>query len=480
MPTFGPSSRKETNRGAHSGRLINCYRQPVPPQGMTGAVLNSVLGTEAFAETGGLFFKAFGEFKNELFAVFDGTLYKIDANGTVTTVGSVSSGQTSLSSNGTKLTIAANGLYYTVSGMTITNVTGVAFTSIGSVGFQGQYTLLTEKDGRKWAWSDLADPSTLPALNFATAESSDDDLIRVATINGRVILFKEKSREVWYNTNQAGADAFTLLPGGVKSTGLKGYNLLTETEDALFFIGNDNIARITAGGVEAVKFSYPPVDEAIGAGNPTDCFFYEDQGQKHVAIRFGDRPTWVLDLATAEWHERAETPQHDPWSVRGTSRINGSWYACTEGGDIWKLTRNNADVSGELRRTAVSETFYSPDRSSLDLLELYGRVGYSELTQEVVPALATGDSLLDSGDGIGLQVGPAFDAPKDAQMWIRLSRDGGDTWGPEKWRSLGTQGSHDQRMTWRSQGQFRQLTIEANVSDPAELPLYADYRMEAS
>lgn len=480
MPTFGPSARKETNRGAHSARLINCYRQPVPSGGMTGAVLNSVLGTEAFASTGGLFFKAFGEFKNSLYAVFDGTLYKIDANGTVTTVGSVSSGQTSLSSNTNSLTIAANGLYYVVTGLTLTNVPGVAFTSIGSVGFLDQYTLLTERNGRRWAWSDLADPSTLPALNFATAESSDDDLIRVATINGRVVLFKEEGREVWYNTGQSGADAFTRLAGGVKSTGLKGYNLLTQTEDALFFIGNDNIARITAGGVEAVKFSYPPVDEAIGNGDPTDCFFYEDQGQKHVVVRFSDRPSWVLDLATAEWHERAETPQHEPWSVRGTTRLNGSWYGCNESGDIWRLTRNNADVSGELRRTAVSETFYSPERSSLDLLEIFARVGYSELTQTAVPALASGDSLLDVGDGVGLQVGPSFDVPRDAQMWIRLSRNGGDTWGPEKWRSLGTSGDHDRRMTWRAQGQFRQLTIEANVTEPAEIPLYADYRMEAS
>jgi hypothetical protein len=449
MPEFGPAARDNDNRGANPGRLVNCYRQPVPGNGMTRYALKAVPGTEAFADTEGVFFRAVAGWRNQIFAAYGGTLYRVDEMGTSTDMGSLSDGLTSFSSNGDYLTIAANGTYYTLTGSTLAAVSGNAFTAIGSVGFQDQYTLLTERNGRRWAWSDLADPTTLPGLNFATAESSDDDLLRVVSVNGRVVLFKETGREIWFNTGQSGANAFKRVAGGVRSTGLKSYNLVTLTRDALFFIGNDNIARLTTDGFSTQMLSYPPVDTALAQSDPTDCFYYEAEGQKFCVIRFSDQPAWVLDLGTMEWHERAHSPDLDPWIARGSVQLGNAFYVATETGEVHKLTQNNADVGTELRRVAVSGVSYFPDRRSVDLIELYGRVGYSDLG-------------------------------RDAQVAIRLSRDGGDTWSEEKPRSMGDLGDHDQTMRWRSQGLARQLVIEANVTDPAELPLYSDYRLDAS
>ena len=130
-------------------------------------------------------------------------------------------------------------------------------------------------------------------------------------------------------------------------------------------------------------------------------------------------------------------------------KLGQAWYGFTDTGQVRKLVRNNADMTDALLRTAVSPTFYFPERASLDLLEIFGRMGFADLG-------------------------------RDAQMWVRLSRDGGDTWGPEKWRSMGALGEHDRRATWRAQGLYRRLTIEANVSDPAELPLWSEFRLEAA
>lgn len=449
MPEFGPSARDDDNRSASTARLVNCYRQPVPGMGRTRNTLKSVLGTEAFADVGTVFFYGVAEVQNDIYAAYGGALYRINSTGTVANLGAIVAGQTSISSNNGIVTIAASGSYYTMSGSTITARTPNPFSSVGSVEFGDQYTLYTEKDGRRHAWSDLADPTTLPSLNFATAEATDGDTLRGVYINGRWVIFKEQSREVWYNTGQSGADAWKRLAGGVRNIGLKAFGLLTKTDEALFWVGNDNIARITLDGIAEQKFSYPPVDTAIAQSDATECFYYEDEGQKHCIIRFSDRPAWVLDLATGEWHERAEGANHEAWPVRGTVKQGNSWRALRNDGLVRTLTRCNEDAGEVLKRTAVSPTFYFPEQASVDLIEIFARTGFSDLG-------------------------------RDAQMWIRLSRDGGDTWGEEKWRSLGDIGDHSQRAVWRAQGLARQVTIEANVSEPAEIPLWSDFRMEAA
>lgn len=448
MPTFGPASFDDDNRAASTGRLINCFRQGIVGRGRAQFALRSVLGTEAFADVGEVFFFGATEYKNDIYAAFDGSLIRVGSSGTVSSLGTISSGQTNLSSNNDYVTIAAGGTYFVYLGG-ITTPTVEPFSGVGSVGFLDQRTLLTENNGRKWAWSDLADPTTIPALNFATAEATDDNLLRVIGLNGRVVLFKETGREVWYNTGQSGADAFSRIAGGVRNVGLKAFGLVTRTDEALFWVGNDNICRLTLDGISEQKLSYPPVDTAISQGESTECFYYEDEGQKFCVVRFEDRPSWVFDLASAEWHERAYGPEDQAWPVRGTVRLGNTWYGLTNAGLVQRLTRNNTDVGTALRRVAVSETFYFPERASVDLIEIFGRVGFSDLD-------------------------------RDAMMWIRLSRDGGATWTLEKFRSLGGIGEHESRATWRSQGLARTLTIEAVITEPAEIPIWSDYRLEVA
>lgn len=448
MPTFGPAAYDDDNRAVSSGRLINCYRQGVPGAGRAQYTLKSVLGTNSFAETGDVFFYGAAEYRGDLYAAFGGNLYRVSSNGVVTNLGAVSSGFATISSNNNYLTIAAGGSLFTFQG-SISSPTVEPFSGVGSVTYLDQRTLVTESNGRRWAWSDLADATTYPALNFATAEATDGDILQGIALNGRVVLFKEESREVWTPTGQAGADAFTRVPGGVRNTGLKARGLLAKGDELLFYVGNDNIARITTDGLNEQKLSYPPVDTALSQGQPTECFFYEDEGQKHFVIRFEDRPSWVWDLANGEWHERAYGPSHVAWPVRGTAKVNNTWYALTNDGKVQSLLRSNADADAVLRRTAVSETFYFPERRTVDLIEIFGRYGFADIG-------------------------------RDAQMWIRTSRDGGATWGLEKWRPLGSQGSHSLRSTWRSQGLFRELTIEANISEADEIPLWSDYRVEAA
>lgn len=452
MERFGPSSVDAGNRGASTQRLINCFRQATVGSKRTAAALKSVPGTENFADTSTPLLYGVGRFSGSMYVAAGGRLFKVSDSGTVTDLGAISSGEASFSSNTDSLVLTAAGSLYTVQADVITQQAPTPFISIGSVDFLDQYTLYTELNGRQFGWSDLADPTSYPGTNFAAAEATDEDIIRGIVVNSRVILFKEEGREVWYNTGQSGANAFLRVAGGVRNVGLKSYGLATKTDEALFWVGNDNICRLTLDGLNSEKLSYPPVNIALERGNPTHCFYTEEDGQKFCHIRFSDRPTWVFNLASGEWHERAEGGAHDPWTVLAAQKLNNTWYGFNDAGKVLKFARNNQDLyldSPTLRRTAVSATYYFEEGASLDELEIYLRTGFNDIG-------------------------------RNAQMWCRFSRDGGHTWSLEKWRDVGSLGDYQQKATWRAQGSFQQLTIEANISEPAEMPLWSDFRMEAA
>lgn len=64
--------------------------------------------------------------------------------------------------------------------------------------------------------------------------------------------------------------------------------------------------------------------------------------------------------------------------------------------------------------------------------------------------------------GLGLVSGQGV----DPQMMLRVSKDGGKTWGAERSRSAGRLGHYDARAIWTRLGSGRRWTPELTVTDP--------------
>ncbi len=57
----------------------------------------------------------------------------------------------------------------------------------------------------------------------------------------------------------------------------------------------------------------------------------------------------------------------------------------------------------------------------------------------------------------------------DPQVMLRISYDGGKTWGPERWRSAGAVGRYANRVRWlRAVGLYRNAVFEITVTDPVD------------
>lgn len=439
----GQTARDPDNIQGNPSRLVNVYREPTVPGGRSGYMMKSVLGTELTAAVSGIFVRAIERTDKKTFVVHAGSFSEVDlATGAVTLHGAVTdSADATISGNNGDVTIASGAKYYRWDGATLTEPAAGAFTSIGSVTFVANRTVITELAGRRFEWSDVADASNLPGLNFSTADGRDDNLLRGANINGMLYLFKEESIEVWFPTGQGGASAFERQAGGIIDVGLKAHGLLATFDGGAFMIGDDGRAYMVGNGLTPI--STPPVETMIDQNEPLFCSVYGDEGHTFLCIHFSGTPSACYDLATGEWHERGFGTDLGAWGVVGSVRHEGKWYHARTGGNIEKLVRTNMDASTPLVRDMISRTADGDGGwFPINVAEILIRQGFSEGTIE-----------------------------------LSMSKDGGVTWGSPKPRPIGPVGNYSNRVKWNALGSFRAATARLRMSDAIEVTIDCEMRL---
>jgi hypothetical protein len=329
---------------------------------------------------------------------------------------------------------------------------------------------------REMEWTTAGLPGTRNALYFATAESKDDNLIRALASDGYIWNMKQTSLELWAT---AGTGTGAFARAGQRNIGLKAYNLACVTPGGIFFVGSDNTARFLQGG-EPRHISTPAVDDALERETPTHCFYYEDRGHRLCAIRFAGRPAWVYDASMDKWHERSTGADHQPWDVIASAFAYGRWHLGSRLGRIYRVGLLPYDVTGTMRRTAVSQPLYAEsERFTIKKLEVLGRFG-SSYKEEAAPNWLTSELGIPLRDEDGGEIllaetqQPIQQISAPGRIWIRVSRDKGNTFGLPKVREIGRLGEYEARATWRSMGQFRHFTCEINITDLIDIPILGE------
>jgi len=472
------SKATETARPVNTARLLNLYREPVSEGGLSRHILRAVPGQVLFVDIGDVFLRQMAWVDNVVYAAASGVLYAIADDGTATDMGTIKdSAETTISGNDGYVTICAGGKYYVLDGGTLTEPTAGAFSDFGSVDTLENFTLLTERNGRRIQWSNAADPTTLDGLSFATTESGPDKNIRGISLNGNYWVFKERSTEIWYATGLSD-QAFKRVGGGVLEVGLKAFNLVAKGRDMIFFVGSDGIAYMTTGaGMQPV--STRGVEADLASKDATHCGYYETEGHKFCVIRFSDRPAWVYDLATGEWHERSEGVNHGPWDAVAAVKNNaGKWLAGGSFGKVYSLDDVQTDKGGILYRRAISSTLrMESKRFNIPEMELFGAFGYANVTPEVGHYLGLSGGYMALGGGF---VGWGTSGDKEPTVMISLSGDQGATWGVIKAKPLGALGDYEQRVLLRRLGRFRTATVRMDISHGYDIPMYSDGLLRVS
>lgn len=449
---------------AAAARLVNLYPEITPsPEGNEPAYLNRAPGLRKLATVGTGPIRGMWAYGGYGYVVSGARLYRVDTNWTVTNIGGVSgTGPVSMVDNGTQLFIAANpeGFIYDASTEAYAEITDVDFPGAITVGYLDGYFIFQEPNSQKFWVSELLDGTQIDPLSFASAESMPDNLVSLFVDHREVWLFGTQSVEVWYN---AGTSPFPLarIQGAVNELGCAATYSVAKMDNSLFWLGADargqgvvfraqgySGQRISTHAVEYAIQSYGTISDAIG-------FTYQQDGHSFYVLTFPTaQKTWVFDVATGAWHERAGFANGEFIRHRANCQM---FY-------------NNEVVVGDFQNGKIYA--YDLDVFADDTLPQKWLRSWRALPtgQNNLKRTAQHTLQLECETGVGIVTGQG----SDPQVMLRWSDDGGHTWSNEHWTGMGKIGNYGYRAFWRRLGmtdKLRDRVYEVSGTDPVKIAI---------
>jgi hypothetical protein len=411
----------------------------------------------------------------------------------------IPSGTTVLSiTNDTTFELSANATATATVDLTFSplfsDITDPDFPGAVGVGFLDGYFVFNEPNSQRFWVTAAYNGLSIDALDFASAEGSPDDLVTLIVDHREVWLFGINTVEVWYN---AGTPDFPLqrIQGAFNEIGCLAAYSVAKLDNGLFWLGRDargngivyrskgySGERVSTHAVEWQIQQYSTLEDAV-------AYTYQQDGHSFYVLNFPTaNTTWVFDVATGVWHERAGWENNNFTRHRGNCQMNynneivigdyvgGGIFAYdltvyTEAGSIQKWLRSwRALPTGENNLTRTTQ-----HSLQLDCETGVGLPGedFQYLEDQYIVTEDDYRLLTESGDYIVAEA--AILAPGvNPQVMLRWSDDGGHTWSNEHWKSMGRIGRYGYRTIWRRLGmtlKLRDRVYEVSGTDAVKIAI---------
>jgi hypothetical protein len=458
---FASNSYQARSLPLAAQRCVNLYAEAAPQDALSTVVLYGTPGLIQAGTIGDGPIRLLYEMAGILYAVSRDQLYSVNASGVGTLIGTLNGQERTDyaiqgADNGTQLVLVNTGTgaasVYDADTATLSDISDADFPRASSCSYVDGYHLFTRPSTGQWFISDLLEATSYDALDFATAETYPDQLVRVFTDHREVWLFGDQSIEIWTNTGAA-AFPFQRLGGTVIEKGCAAGGSVSKQDNSVYWLGSDRVVY-RAAGYQPQRISTHAMEYAIEGYDvisDAQAFCYATEGHQFYCITFpAAGHTWVFDAASGLWHEResfdGEGRSLGRWRVNAYARAYGLHvvgdYASNK---IYVMDLDYGTEAGiAIRRHAVSPVLQATgSRVTMARLELTAETGVGETT----------------GQG---------SAPEVMLDW---SDDGGRSWSNEHWSSLGAIGAYRRRCRWYRLGQFRERYLRIHISDPVKVAL---------
>jgi hypothetical protein len=497
-PILGSSYVARSVNAADS-RMVNLFPEIVPEAGKEPAFLNRAPGLRLLATLGTGPIRGLWSFSNDVTTAFvvSGTqLYKINTNYVATALGMVAgTGPVSMADNGTQLFVAANGPSYIYNNATnvFAQITDLDFPGAATVGYLDGYFVFNEPSSQKIWITSLLDGTSVDPLDFASAEGSPDGVVSVLSNFREIWVFGTSSVEVWYNT---GASDFPLqrIQGAFNELGCAAPYSVAKMDNGVFWLGSDPRGHGTvyrADGYTGKRISTHAVEWHIQKyGNLADAigYTYQQDGHSFYVLIFPSADTtWVYDVATGAWHERAG------WSNGAFTR---HWSNCQmffnnevivgdyENGNIYAFDLEDYSDNGQIQRWYRTWRALPTGQNNLKRtahhalqIDLESGVGLTgSMIAETIYLQTENDEYLvtESDDYLISDDLTPVTQGSDPQVMLRWSDDGGHTWSNEHWAGIGKIGEYYRRVFFRRLGmtlKLRDRVYELSGTDPVKIAI---------
>lgn len=410
---------------------------------------STVTGERGFFVAGNGFY----EFEADYTTTLRGTLSGVGANPATISYNGDGGGQLLITS-------ADMADVYDLAANTLTNVTGLA-------AFQGGmlngYGLALDQLTSTLRLSDLLDLSVWDPTQFAQRSIAPDPWRAMIVLYPRIYLFGEHTTEVWYD---AGNFPFPFAPvqGILIQNGIEAPFSLAIADNSIYWLShtvNGTAQVVRTAGYKTEIVSTKAVEAAIteyaAMGRIDDAVSWTYQLDGHLF--------YILNFPTAgvSWCYDTGLPPEIGWHKRGT------WI--TEDAEFIALRPQY--------HTFVFGKHLVGDRETGTIYEMSNTFGQDVESREIrrvrrTPLLTSEQQwiffkqlqvFLQSGVGTiaGQGVNPV--------ITLRISDDGGFTWGNLHTIPIGEQGQRNTRVIWRRLGRSRNRVFELSVSDPVQYRL---------
>jgi hypothetical protein len=440
---------------------INCYYDIQQEADRTQLAIFARPGLDALCYLGETPIRGMYAVGASLFAAHRNHLYLIRNDGTFsslgdldTTEGTVYFAHGHLNGSGAQYLMCVDG----TSGYTYELVAGT-FAKITddwlpanptSVTYSNQYFIVNWGGTGQFFISDQDDPRTGSALDFSTASTRPDALLRVFAYQGVLGLFGEDSTEYWGFTG-ASAFPFERVYGSVQNWGLAAPASLVPFGDAGIALckntlGQSVVCLITTAGNQEItpadlvhRWNVPGFlnTDAVGAA-------FMEAGHMQYLLTFPtEQESWLFDRSTGAW---------------------SIYQSGTEGGAFLGMHAAHANnrlhfggrTDGTIYRT--NPDTYTDDGAEFPV-ELVSRDIYTDNSMQTCS-----EFYLDMEEGVGTTSG---DGSAPVAM-LQVSKDKGRTWGAERTAHIGALGKHQTRVRWLRMGSARSFKFKVRITDPVK------------
>lgn len=334
-----------------------------------------------------------------------------------------------------------------------TSPTGTAIQGpVSQIGYTDGYFLALLKDSQVFQISGLLDGSSWNPLDKAQVSLYQDHIISMV-VDHREIWFAGPKQTVGYFNTGDNNFPFSPISSAFIESGSAAQFGAVKADNTIYWIGADERGagivwraqgytpqRVSTHALETAWAGYERLDDAEG-------FSYQDQGHLFIVWQFPTaNKTWVFDVASSQWHERAHLTAGA--HLAGCHAfINGKHLVGDrQSGNIYEMSTDFQDDAG----TAIQRVRRAP---------------YINTEDEWVPYTRF---VLDMETGLGPQP-PLLDGlgnPREPQVSLRWSDDSGHKWSNYHTRGAGKAGEYRRRVKWTRLGHSRQRVFEVSITDP--------------
>jgi hypothetical protein len=437
--------------------LQNLYLETRPAGEKSQTVAYGTPGQELFVSFGDTRCRGWITFESAdvFYVVHRGTLWEVNNSGTKTNRGSLltTTGRCSLAHNGTQVMIVDGtyGYIYNTSTLAFAQITDVDFPSAPqTVTFQDGYFVVNKGLTGRFYISASYNGLAWDALDFASAESSPDQLIAVVADHGELMLFGTITTEFWSNTGAADFP-YARIQGAASEWGLAARWSLAKYDNSVVGLLKNRMGQVMVAkmaGYVPQKISNVDMDNIINgytSVSDAESFSYMLGGHPMYQINFpSEGYSWMYDGATGEWTSMKSYGITRHNAEMGLDYLNQTLVSDYSSGNIYRL---NPDV-------------YTDNGSSIERELISENTSAADLERIVVDRVR-----VDVESGVGIATGQG----SDPQIMLQVSRDNGHTWGAEMWQSMGKIGEYGRRVEWWRLGQSPTFNFKLRITDPVKV-----------